>query len=324
MLEHHPAPSFGARLEHVLGAAETPASTHHLMTALVNDLHDGPGLRLVLDDSHEIADADAAGLVDALADHLPEDRLVVASRTEPSLSLPRRRVRGELAEFGLDDLRLDPASIRTVLGHRGDADEAAVEALAQISGGWAAAVRLAAAGAAPGLAEAQESGLDPVGSMQAELWGFLAEEVLDAQPADLRMRSILDEGVPMVMGWHISVHRQINDRAIPSADSDPRGARLATWQARVNGLDWLMDLVETDDAVHLSTNGGYPIRYTVRAGAAIPIILNGPPHARTTWIAGPTHIVDFDRWPGRTTTDQRAIEQCQPDEWLEVEAWDES
>jgi LuxR family transcriptional regulator, maltose regulon positive regulatory protein len=196
-------PGFGARLEQVLGGAETSASTHHLVTALVNDLHDGPGLRLALDDFHEIADADAAGLFDALADHLPEAcRLVVASRTEPPLSLPRRRVRGELAELGLDDLRLDAASIRTVLGHGGDADEAAVEALAAGSGGWAAAVRLAAAGAVAGLAEGRAPDLDPVASVQAELWRFLADEVLDAQPADLRAflldTAVLDELTPQV------------------------------------------------------------------------------------------------------------------------------
>jgi LuxR family transcriptional regulator, maltose regulon positive regulatory protein len=203
-------PGFGSRLEQVLSGAGTAASSHHLLTALVNDLHEGPGLRLALDDFHEIADAEGARLFDALADHLPETcRLVVASRTEPPLSLPRRRVRGELAELGLDDLRLDPAAIRAVLGHRDaadKADEAAVEALATGSGGWAAAVRLAAASAAAGAtvgqAEAQPGGLDPVGSVQAQLWRFLADEVLDAQPPDLRAflldTAVLDELTPEV------------------------------------------------------------------------------------------------------------------------------
>ncbi len=196
-------PDFGSRLEEVLGGIETSASTHHLVTALVNDLADGPDLWLALDDFHEIADGEAAGLFDALADHLPEGcRLVVASRTEPPLSVPRRRVRGELGELGLDDLRLDPASIRTVLGHRIDADEAVVEALARDSGGWAAAVRLAAAGAVVGQDEPRVGGLDPVGSVQAQLWRFLADEVLDAQPADLRAflldTAILDELTPQV------------------------------------------------------------------------------------------------------------------------------
>ena len=129
----------------------------------------------------------------------------------------------------------------------------------------------------------------------------------------------------MAMGWHISVHRQISDRDTPSADRDARGTRLAVWQARVRGLDWLDALAEADDAVHLSDNGGYPVRYSVRAGAAIPRILEGPPDARTSWALEPTDvIIDADRWPGRTTLDRQAIDACQPDEWLQVEAWDES
>ena len=128
----------------------------------------------------------------------------------------------------------------------------------------------------------------------------------------------------MGMGWHLSLYRQISDRDSPSTNGDPSGARLATWQAGVNGLGWLRELVQRNDAVHLADSGGYPVRYTVRAGAAIPTLLDGPPHARTSWITGPTDIVDFDRWPGSTTIDHTAIEQCQPDEWLQVEAWDES
>ena len=128
----------------------------------------------------------------------------------------------------------------------------------------------------------------------------------------------------MGLGWHISVHRQVSDPETPSADGDPRGALLATWKAHVTGLDWLKSLVEAGDAVHLSDNAGYPVRYTVRVGAAIPIILDGPPRAHTSWIAKPTGIVDFDRLPGGAMIDQRAIEEPQPHEWLQVEAWDES
>ena len=129
----------------------------------------------------------------------------------------------------------------------------------------------------------------------------------------------------MGMGWHISLHRQISDRDSPSTDGDPSGVRLATWQAGVDGLGWLRDLVQRKDAVHLADNGGYPVRYTVRAGALVPIILEGPPNVRTTkFVAKPSDIVGFDHLPGGAVIDRRAIERCQPDEWLQVEAWDES
>ena len=128
----------------------------------------------------------------------------------------------------------------------------------------------------------------------------------------------------MGLGWRISVHRQLSDRDSPSADGDVKGARLAIWRAHANGLDWLKGLAESADAFHLSDNAGYPVRYTVRTGAAIPIILDGPPRARTNRFAEPTDMVAYDRLPGGAIIDQEALEQCQPDEWLQVEAWDES
>lgn len=128
----------------------------------------------------------------------------------------------------------------------------------------------------------------------------------------------------MDMGWNISLYRQTSDQDSPASEGDPSGVRLATWQADVTGLGWLRELVERSDAIHLSDNGGYPVRYTVRAGAAIPTLLDGPPHARSGWVTGQTDIVSLDRWPESTTIDQAAIEECQPDEWLQVEAWDES
>ncbi|HSK91181.1 MAG TPA: AAA family ATPase, partial [Euzebyales bacterium] len=197
---------FGTRLDQVLSQAETSASTPHLVTSLVNDLGETVSLRLVLDDFHEITSPDGLALFDALADHLPPgNRLVVASRTEPALSLPRRRVRGELAELTLEDLRLDHASIGVVLARDDAATDGVVAAVARATNGWPAAVQLAAAWIAAGVGDVPSE--DPMGPIQAHLWRFLAEEVLDAQPEDLRTflldTAILDEMTPSVCA-HVS------------------------------------------------------------------------------------------------------------------------
>ena len=129
----------------------------------------------------------------------------------------------------------------------------------------------------------------------------------------------------MTLGWRVSVHRQVSDQTAPSADDDPIGARVAIWRAHVGGLRWLDDLAGSDDAVHLADNTGYPVRYTARASVLVPIILDGPPDVRTTaYVAHPRDIVGFEHLPGGAVIDRRVIDTCQPHEWLQLEAWDES
>jgi LuxR family transcriptional regulator, maltose regulon positive regulatory protein len=195
---------FGPRLEALLGTTGTALSTHNLVTAFSNDLGEVEQVTIVLDDAHELADPDTWAVIDGLLDHLPGAvRLLVGSRTEPALSLSRRRVRGEAAVIGLDDLRLGAGEVREALGGAAAAD-GVVDAVIRASGGWAAAVRLATARLrAPHPPPARigtevpvrES--DPVSSARHDLWRFLAEEVLDSQPPDLRSflldAAVLDE-----------------------------------------------------------------------------------------------------------------------------------
>ena len=195
---------FGVRLEALLSASGTTLSTHNLVTAITNDLGELERITIVLDDAHELSDPETWAAIDGLLEHLPPTvRLLLGSRTEPEVSLSRRRVRGEVAEVGLDDLRLEPAEVREVLS--GQADDAAIDAVVRASGGWAAAVRLAttrlraeSTTAATQLSmTAPRPEVDPVSSAQPHLWRFLAEEVLNTQPPELRSflveTAILDE-----------------------------------------------------------------------------------------------------------------------------------
>jgi hypothetical protein len=125
-----------------------------------------------------------------------------------------------------------------------------------------------------------------------------------------------------VTGWHITVFRQNGDGASPATAGAEPGPQIAVWQARDGGLGWLNALVERGDAISLET-GGYPTRYTARAEHLLPPIEAGPPVARTTWIAGPTDVLTA-KWAGKTAIDRAVIAQCRADEWLLVEAWDES
>ncbi len=174
------------RLEHVLGA-HPPAGVAQLATALVNDLADQAGVALVLDDLHALGSDDAMELLETVLDHLPAGvRIVATSRTEPRLSLARRRVRGELAELRIGDLRLDSATVRGMLDLAGVGSRASADRIVEFSGGWAAAVRLAV----------MRSADDPDGGGPTrrftgqggdrEIHEFFAQEVIADLPVDLR------------------------------------------------------------------------------------------------------------------------------------------
>ena len=77
-----------------------------MLTGLVNDAAATrcPGL-LVLGDYHVVHDPRVHAAVGFLLDHLPPDlHLVVASREDPPLPLPRLRARGLLVELRAGDL----------------------------------------------------------------------------------------------------------------------------------------------------------------------------------------------------------------------------
>lgn len=125
-----------------------------------------------------------------------------------------------------------------------------------------------------------------------------------------------------MLGWHTSVYRRADDRSSPATTTSPRGPRLAVWQTRLGGLDWLKELVETGQAIDLGGDG-YPRLFTATAGDMIPRIVDRPPDSLDTWISGVTDVVT-EAWEGRTVIDRDVVMGCQRSEWLLVEAWDES
>ena len=59
------------------------------------------------------------------------------------------------------------------------------------------------------------------------------------------------------------------------------------------------------------------------AGPVIAALRNGPPAANAHWIFQPGDVLKSN-WIGKTFKDEKAIDACRPDEWLVIEAWDES
>ncbi|MGW8379741.1 LuxR C-terminal-related transcriptional regulator [Streptomyces sp. ODS28] len=159
-----------------------------LSAALVAD---GLALRaepvvLVLEDFEPEPGSATAEEVSLLLRHAsPAVRLLVISRRDPPLHLHRRRLAGELAELRTVDLAFTEKETTALLAQHGVTLAApAVRRLAQRTEGWAAGLRLAAMSLA-GHRDPAEFVRRFAGDEEAVV-SYLSEEVLDAQPPELR------------------------------------------------------------------------------------------------------------------------------------------
>lgn len=124
-----------------------------------------------------------------------------------------------------------------------------------------------------------------------------------------------------MLGWYIGVYRQTDDGASPATEKSPKGARLALWEAGPYALNWLNDLVKAANAVKLRADG-YPCLYTATANYLIPRIVHEPWLAELhSWAAGERDVLAEQR---ERSIDHAAAAACRSDEWLLVEAWDQS
>src|SRR5674476_331390 len=159
-----------------------------VLATLLNDLSAiSNDVVLVLDDYHVIDSRDVQDGMAFLLEHLPPQmHLVIASRADPALPLPRLRGRGELVEIRAADLRFTPdeaaAYLNEVMGLVLTAQD--VAALEGRTEGWIAALQLAAlsmqgradiAGFIAGFAGDDRYIID-----------YLVEEVLQRQPDNVR------------------------------------------------------------------------------------------------------------------------------------------
>ena len=181
-------PGIGERVGPLLGPP-APPSFEGLVTALINGLAAQPGedeIVLVLDDYHLVDARQVHASLEFLLEHLPPGlRLVVASRSDPPLPLPRLRASGQLAELRAGELRFTVEEAAALLREatRADLPGTAVAALAARTEGWAAGLQLAAL--------SLRGQADPAGFVATFsgshrfVLDYLAGEVLDRQPEEV-------------------------------------------------------------------------------------------------------------------------------------------
>ena len=156
--------------------------------ALVNEISALPGeINLILDDYHMIYSEPVHKAVAFFLDHLPENlHLIISSRTDPPLPLPRLHARNEIVELKAADLRFTAeeatAFLTDVMGMTLSRSD--VAALGEITEGWVAALQLAALSMRD--REDVSGFVEAFSGSNRHILDFLAEEVLERQPEVVR------------------------------------------------------------------------------------------------------------------------------------------
>lgn len=187
--------------------ARRAVASELLNTLLAADVPRG---LIVLEDAHRIADPAVFEFIDLLIERLPDHwGFAIASRVDPPLALARWRARGELAEFRQEQLRFTPQEVGALVEAAGggapDADAAALIARLE---GWPAGLRLV-------LGSPRAGGAARAGASHRHLFDYLASEVLDSMPVDLR-RFLL----------RCSVLPELSAARCASVADEPRAAAL--------------------------------------------------------------------------------------------------
>ena len=180
-------PGEASRALELLHTAPNPAAIlPSLMGLFAEELAERVGERflVVLDDFHAVQHAEpVVAALEALIAYLPEAvQLIVVSRNHPPLKLPQMRVRQQLIELGIPQLRfsLDEIALlfRALTGMALSAEEQGT--LSDSTEGWAASLVMAAYAAQGG---SLSQGL---GEGRTMFFEYLAQEVFDQQPEEVR------------------------------------------------------------------------------------------------------------------------------------------
>ena len=175
--------------------AATPAGPvlqESYLIGLINEVAVLPRtIVLVLDDYHAIASPGVHDAVAFLVEHLPENlHLVIATRADPPLPLPRLRARGHLVELRQSDLCFTAAEAAIFLNDAmglglSAQDVAALEARTE---GWIAGLQMAALSlqSKERCGDLRSEFVQALTSSHRYILDYLVEEVLERQPAALQ------------------------------------------------------------------------------------------------------------------------------------------
>ncbi len=179
--------------DRAMAAVNGPGGPAGALFVLTEDLElaEADASVLVIDDVHHIDDGEPtrSALV-TFVEHKPDWlHLLLLSRRRPAIAVDRLRATGRLADIGFDALRFsEPEALEMLTGLCPDAAQQDLTTIAEGSGGWAAALQLAALAVRSKrpahLTIGKNGRTSPVGSERL-VDSYLWHEVLEAEHAEL-------------------------------------------------------------------------------------------------------------------------------------------
>ncbi|MEI6101407.1 MAG: hypothetical protein WCP73_06160, partial [Eubacteriales bacterium] len=175
-----------------------------VVTSLLNDL---AGIKdrlfIVLDDYHLIQSGPIHQAVQMLIDYLPPAvHMVLITRTDPPIAIPRLRARGQLTEIRIDDLRFSATEAEaffTQTMHL-QIEPGQADTLERRTEGWIAGLQLAALAIQHTPQSNMNAFIEEFGGNHKYIIDYLVEEVLNHLPAEicsfLTATSLLDRFCP--------------------------------------------------------------------------------------------------------------------------------
>src|SRR6266566_6451965 len=183
-------PSLGASARALLSAPHglPGLSLPAVFALLINDLasRDSDAFLLVLDDYHVIMSEPIEHAMAFLVEHCPPNlHLVLATRSDPFLPLPRLRAQGLLCELRAADLQFDAAEASRFLqaALERELESSTIATILSRTEGWVAGLQLTALSLQGRRTEAEvQQFLADSGGSERSLVDYLVEEALVHQP----------------------------------------------------------------------------------------------------------------------------------------------
>jgi LuxR family transcriptional regulator, maltose regulon positive regulatory protein len=180
----------GQAAQSLLDSSDSSGSPQRVLTVLLNELAEeiGTSCWIVLEDYHYVNSLVVHHLVDFLLENAPDGlHVMISTRTDPPLALPRFRARGQLAELRASSLRFrEDETIQWMHSELAGITQEEINLLSEKTEGWVAALQIIRSSLSGPDARDVDEILPGLSGPQQFVFDYLAEEVFKRLPESLQ------------------------------------------------------------------------------------------------------------------------------------------